>query len=46
MKNCILKLSSALLLFLSMITQVNAQDIEGSWKGTLSVQGNGNAFNF
>lgn len=39
MKTSILKLSSALFLFLGMTLSANAQDIEGSWKGTLSVQG-------
>ncbi len=39
MKTSILKLSSAIFLFLGMISHVNAQDIEGSWKGALSVQG-------
>lgn len=39
MKTTILKLSSALILFLSMVTQTNAQDIVGAWKGKLTVQG-------
>ncbi len=39
MKNSILKLSGALFLFFSMVSQLKAQSIEGSWKGTLSVQG-------
>ncbi|MDO5980627.1 S9 family peptidase [Flavivirga spongiicola] len=39
MKTIILKLSSALLFFLCTVAQTNAQDIVGSWKGKLSVQG-------
>ncbi|APY12866.1 S9 family peptidase [Seonamhaeicola sp. S2-3] len=34
-----LKLTILAVLFLAMATQVNAQDITGSWKGKLSVQG-------
>ncbi|MCF7560689.1 S9 family peptidase [Sabulilitoribacter multivorans] len=39
MKTTILKLTGTLFLFLGMITQINAQDIAGSWEGKLSVQG-------
>ncbi|WP_299554447.1 S9 family peptidase [Seonamhaeicola sp.] len=39
MKLTISKLSVAITLFLCMATQVKAQDITGSWKGKLSVQG-------
>jgi Tol biopolymer transport system component len=39
MKTSILKLFGALLLFLSTITQTNAQDILGAWEGKLLVQG-------
>jgi len=39
MKTTILKLSSALILFVSMVTQTNAQDIVGAWQGKLSVKG-------
>lgn len=38
MKITIFKISGALLLFLNMITQMNAQDIVGIWSGKLSVQ--------
>ncbi|WP_408056941.1 S9 family peptidase [Tamlana sp. 2_MG-2023] len=38
MKTTIFKLSSALFLFLSMITQTDAQDISGAWKGKITVQ--------
>lgn len=39
MKTTFLKLTSTLFLFLGMITQINAQDIIGSWEGKLTVQG-------
>lgn len=39
MKTTILKLSSALILFISMVAQTNAQDIVGAWQGKLSIQG-------
>ncbi|WP_084399637.1 S9 family peptidase [Pseudotamlana agarivorans] len=38
MKKTILKLSSSLFLFLSMITQTNAQDITGAWAGNIKLQ--------
>ncbi|WP_191963428.1 S9 family peptidase [Pseudotamlana haliotis] len=38
MKTTIFKLSSALFLFLSMITQTDAQDISGAWKGNIMLQ--------
>ena len=39
MKTIILKLSSLLFLFIGITTQINAQDIVGSWEGKLSIQG-------
>ncbi|MDD7885716.1 S9 family peptidase [Flavivirga sp. 57AJ16] len=39
MKTIILKLSGTLMLFLCTVAQTHAQDIVGSWKGKLSVQG-------
>ncbi|WP_341215339.1 S9 family peptidase [uncultured Wocania sp.] len=38
MKITLLKLSSALFLFIGMLTQANAQDIVGAWEGKISVQ--------
>lgn len=38
MKTTLLKLSSALFLFIGMLTQANAQDIVGAWEGKISVQ--------
>ncbi len=38
MKTVTLKLSSAWVLFLCLATQVNAQNIVGSWKGNLTIQ--------
>lgn len=38
MKTTIFKISGALFLFLGMVTQVNAQDIVGTWSGKISVQ--------
>ncbi|WP_282136876.1 S9 family peptidase [Seonamhaeicola maritimus] len=39
MRRKISKLSAVVILFLCVATQVKAQDITGSWKGKLSVQG-------
>lgn len=39
MKTSIVKLSTTLVLFIGIVNQLNAQDIIGSWKGNLSVQG-------
>lgn len=39
MKTTIFRLSGVVMLFLCMTMQVNAQDITGSWKGKIDVQG-------
>lgn len=38
MKTCILKLSNLCFLLIGMTSQINAQDIVGSWEGKLSIQ--------
>ena len=39
MKTTILKIMSAVLLFVGFLPQANAQDITGAWEGTLNAQG-------